>query len=127
MISLCLVHRQNARHKPYGFDLMTEDEKVYYPLAADTQAEMDEWIAVLTRAIASEMEDADGEGEGERGRREGEGGREAWREKWKDEGMERGIEGGGIGGRNGRIEGERREAGGKIEDRKRMVHAFLTF
>ena len=63
------MYQQNARHKPYGFDLMTEDEKVYYPLAADTQAEMDEWIAVLTRAINSEMEDADGEGEGGKRRR----------------------------------------------------------
>ena len=41
---------------------MTEDDKVFYPLAADSQAEMEEWTTILTRAIASEMEDADGEG-----------------------------------------------------------------
>ena len=64
---------QNSRHKTYGFDLMTEDDKVYYPLAADSQAEMDEWITILTRAIASEMEDTDGEGVCER-KREKEGG-----------------------------------------------------
>ena len=58
---------------------MTEDEKVYYPLAADTQAEMDEWIAILTRAIASEMEDADGEGKRERGREGKERGDVEWK------------------------------------------------
>ena len=53
---------QNSRHKTYGFDLMTEDDKVFYPLAADSEAEMEEWTALLTRAIASEMDDTDGEG-----------------------------------------------------------------
>ena len=41
---------------------MTEDDKVFYPLAADSEAEMEEWTAILTRAIASEMDDTDGEG-----------------------------------------------------------------
>lgn len=41
---------------------MTEDDKVFYPLAADSEAEMQEWTDILTRAIASEMEDTDGEG-----------------------------------------------------------------
>lgn len=41
---------------------MTEDEKVFYPLATDSQAEMDEWTTILTRAIGSEMEDDVGEG-----------------------------------------------------------------
>ena len=41
---------------------MTEDEKVFYPLAADSEAELEEWTAILTRAIASEMDDTDGEG-----------------------------------------------------------------
>ena len=53
---------QNSRHKTYGFDIMTEDDKVFYPLAADSEAEMEEWTAILTRAIASEMDDTDGEG-----------------------------------------------------------------
>ena len=59
---LPLLPFQNTRYKPYGFDLMTEDEKVFYPLAADSQAEMEEWTTILTRAIGSEMEDNDGEG-----------------------------------------------------------------
>ena len=59
-----LSSRQNPRYKPYGFDLMTEDEKVFYPLAADSQADMDEWTTILTRAISSEMEDDVGEGKG---------------------------------------------------------------
>ena len=42
---------------------MTEDDKVFYPLAADSEAEMEEWTNILTRAIASEMDDTDGEGE----------------------------------------------------------------
>ena len=45
---------------------MTEDDKVFYPLAADSEAEMEEWTAILTRAIASEMDDTDGEGGMER-------------------------------------------------------------
>ena len=53
---------QNSRHKTYGFDIMTEDEKVFYPLAADNETELEEWTTILTRAIASEMEDTDGEG-----------------------------------------------------------------
>ena len=57
---------QNSRHKTYGFDLMTEDDKVFYPLAADSEAEMEEWTAILTRAIASEMDDTDGEGRREK-------------------------------------------------------------
>ena len=42
---------------------MTEDDKVFYPLAADSEAEMEEWTNILTRAIASEMDDTDGERE----------------------------------------------------------------
>ena len=45
---------------------MTEDDKVFYPLAADSEAEMEEWTAILTRAIASEMDDTDGEGRREK-------------------------------------------------------------
>lgn len=41
---------------------MTEDDKVFYPLAADSQADMEEWMTILTRAIGSEMEDDVGEG-----------------------------------------------------------------
>lgn len=48
---------------------MTEDDKVFYPLAADSEAEMEEWTAILTRAIASEMEDTDGEGKMEKKRK----------------------------------------------------------
>lgn len=57
-----ILFLQNSRHKTYGFDILTEDEKVFYPLAADSEAELEEWTAILTRAIASEMDDTDGEG-----------------------------------------------------------------
>ena len=42
---------------------------MFYPLAADSEAEMEEWTAILTRAIASEMEDTDGEGKMEKKRK----------------------------------------------------------
>ena len=64
VIDLSYFVIQNSRHKTYGFDLMTEDDKVFYPLAADSEAEMEEWTTILTRAIASEMDDTDGEGSG---------------------------------------------------------------
>ena len=43
---------------------MTEDDKTFYPLGADSEAEMEEWITVLNRAIGLEMEEP---GEGGRG------------------------------------------------------------
>ena len=50
---------QNTRHKPFGFDLLTEDEKVFYPMAAESEAEMEEWISLFTRAMAMEVEESD--------------------------------------------------------------------
>jgi len=35
-----------------GFDLLTEDDKVFYPLAADTESDLDEWVTTLNKAIA---------------------------------------------------------------------------
>ena len=45
----------------------------------------------------------------------------------REEGREGEIEGWRDGGKNRGTEGGRREKGGKREDRKRMVRAFLTF
>ena len=45
---------------------MTEDEKVFYPLTADTESDMEDWIAILTRAIGLE-EDGTDSVPGERG------------------------------------------------------------
>ena len=42
-----------------GFDLLTEDDKVFYPLATDSEAELEEWITVLNRAIGMEVEETD--------------------------------------------------------------------
>ena len=38
---------------------MTEDDKVFYPLATDSEDETEEWISVLTRAIGLEVEETD--------------------------------------------------------------------
>ena len=54
---------QNSRHKQYGFDVITEEEKYFYPLAADSDAEMEDWITVLNRAISLEVEELGREGE----------------------------------------------------------------
>ncbi len=75
-LSDCLLFfsPQNTRHKFYGFDLLTDDDKVFYPLAADTESEMEEWTSILTRAIGLEMEGTDsvpGEGGREGGRNGG--------------------------------------------------------
>ena len=53
---------------------MTEEEKNFYPLAADSDTEMEDWIDVLNRAIRLEVEELGRAGEWERtwGRR-GEG------------------------------------------------------
>ena len=53
------THTQNPRYKQYGFDVMTEDDKVFYPLATDSDDETEEWISVLTRAIGLEVEETD--------------------------------------------------------------------
>ena len=52
-------HLQNNRYKQHGFDVMTEEDKVFYPLAADSEAEMEEWISILNRAIGLEVEETD--------------------------------------------------------------------
>ena len=57
---------QNPRHKQYGFDVLTEEEKNFYPLAADSDAEMEDWIDVLNRAIGLEVEELGRAGELER-------------------------------------------------------------
>lgn len=51
---------QNTRHKTYGFDILTENDKVFYPLAADGETELGEWTSVLQKAIAGEVEESDG-------------------------------------------------------------------
>ena len=38
---------------------MTEDDKVFYPLATDSEDETEEWLSVLTRAIGLEVEETD--------------------------------------------------------------------
>ena len=35
---------------------------MFYPLAADGDGEMDEWVSVLRRAIGGEVEESDGPG-----------------------------------------------------------------
>lgn len=51
---------QNPKQRTYGFDLLTEDDKVFYPLAAESQREMEEWITVLGKAIGMDSEDEPG-------------------------------------------------------------------
>jgi len=58
--------KMNPRHKQYGFDILTEEEKNFYPLAADSDAEMEDWIDVLNRAIGLEVEELGRAGEWER-------------------------------------------------------------
>lgn len=51
---------QNSKQRTYGFELLTEDDKVCYPLAAESQREMEEWITVLGKAIGMDSEDEPG-------------------------------------------------------------------
>ncbi len=43
---------QNSRYKALGFELVTMDDKVFYPLAADSETELDEWVETLNKVIA---------------------------------------------------------------------------
>ena len=38
---------------------MTDDDRIFYPLAADGEVEMEEWMNILTRAISLEVEETD--------------------------------------------------------------------
>ena len=35
-----------------GFELLTENNKVFYPLAADNETDLDKWVETLNKAIA---------------------------------------------------------------------------
>ncbi|XP_019861304.1 PREDICTED: uncharacterized protein LOC100634416, partial [Amphimedon queenslandica] len=41
----------NSKLRTFGFDIVTEDEKTVYPLATETQKEMEEWLLTLGKAI----------------------------------------------------------------------------
>lgn len=58
-VSLCC---QNSRYKQFGFELVTDDERIFYPLAADSEEELDDWISLLNRAIRMEVEETDAGG-----------------------------------------------------------------
>lgn len=51
MHNLLIFLPQNSRYKAMGFELLTEDDKVFYPLAADNEAELDQWVTILNKAI----------------------------------------------------------------------------
>ncbi len=42
---------QNSRYKAMGFEVLTEDDRVFYPLAADNETELEQWVETLNRAI----------------------------------------------------------------------------
>lgn len=56
-IVVCL---QNPKYRTFGFDLLTEDDKLFYPLATETQSEMEEWVTVLGKATGLFEEDEPG-------------------------------------------------------------------
>ena len=53
------LHLQNARYKQFGFELVTEDDRIFYPLAAESDEELEDWISILNRAIHMEVEETD--------------------------------------------------------------------
>jgi hypothetical protein len=59
-LDTCTEVKTNVRHKTHGFDILTDDEKVFYPLAGDSDAEVEEWAEIIKKAIAGEVEESDG-------------------------------------------------------------------
>ena len=57
---LYLCPSQNPKYKPFGFDLVTDDQRIAYPLSADSEKEMDEWIEVLRKATGLDAEEQTG-------------------------------------------------------------------
>ena len=57
LLLLLLLLLQNNRYKSLGFDLLTGDDKVFYPLAAESETEMEDWIMVLSKAIGLDTEE----------------------------------------------------------------------
>ena len=47
---LCCVF-QNSKLKGQAFELIGSDEKEFYNLAADTSEDLEDWIAVLSKAM----------------------------------------------------------------------------
>jgi hypothetical protein len=50
-LEICTDIRPNTKYRTWGFDLLTEDDKVFYPLATETQKDMEEWLTVLGQAL----------------------------------------------------------------------------
>ncbi|XP_019862702.1 PREDICTED: dedicator of cytokinesis protein 10-like, partial [Amphimedon queenslandica] len=50
-LEACTDIRPNSKLRTFGFDIVTEDEKTVYPLATETQKEMEEWLLTLGKAI----------------------------------------------------------------------------
>lgn len=48
---LIIFCHQNTKYRTYGFDLLTGDEKIVYPLGTETQSEMEEWLTILGKAL----------------------------------------------------------------------------
>ena len=53
---------QNPKSKQHGFDLLTTDEKLVYPLAADSEEDLEEWMEALSKALGMEDEAVAGDG-----------------------------------------------------------------
>ena len=53
---------QNPKSKLHGFDLLTTDEKLVYPLAADSEEDLEEWMEALSKALGMEDEAVAGDG-----------------------------------------------------------------
>ena len=53
---------QNPKSKQHGFDLLTTDEKLVYPLAADSEEDLEEWMEALSKALGMEDEAVTGDG-----------------------------------------------------------------
>ena len=41
---------------------MTDDERIFYPLGAESDEDLDDWISVLNKALRMEVEETDAGG-----------------------------------------------------------------
>ncbi len=62
IVFLLFPSSQNTRYKQFGFDLVTDDDRIFYPMASDSEEDMEEWMSTLSRAINMELEETDGAG-----------------------------------------------------------------
>lgn len=46
--------------RQFGLDILTADEKTFYPLAAESEKDAEEWIAVLNKVVGGVENDDQG-------------------------------------------------------------------